>query len=407
MSLDVRTRLDGETAPFEPAHFFGVDLPAALERTRDLRRPALARLALRPLAIAVDGEAWTLDLATDVEVRAGAARGALRWELSGEDLVALATDQSTPVGFYAGGALRLPTTELPRLLDWWLVLRSALDERPIHIPGAIRFTDRSGRPLDLVRTFRPDDDREEMAHFLREAGFLHVARRFDEGEMAAIVADMDRAAPTYREGDGRSWWATTADGRRRLVRMQGFDERSPGAARLLRDERFLEIGRLSRDGHVPSGLESNRIEALQKPIGVVSGISDLPWHKDCSLGRHSFDCCSLTVGISLTGADASSGQLRVVAGSHRALLWPARLVPGHHDLPEIDLPTRTGDVTIHTSCTLHMSQPPVERERRVMYTSFRLPDLSPDGARAARMRLREVRELAHVTVSQEPSVPSR
>ena len=56
-----------------------------------------------------------------------------------------------------------------------------------------------------------------------------------------------------------------------------------------------------------------------KPLDVVEGISDLPWHKDCSLGRHSYRCCSMTVGISVTGADAATGQLRVVAGSHRAL----------------------------------------------------------------------------------------
>jgi len=41
------------------------------------------------------------------------------------------------------------------------------------------------------------------------------------------------------------------------------------------------------------------------------------------IGRHSYDCCGLTVGISVTGADARSGQLRVVAGSHRALIGVA------------------------------------------------------------------------------------
>jgi hypothetical protein len=43
------------------------------------------------------------------------------------------------------------------------------------------------------------------------------------------------------------------------------------------------------------------------------------------------------------------------------------------DLPQLDLPTHTGDVTVHLSCTLHMSQPPVARERRVLYTDFGLP----------------------------------
>jgi hypothetical protein len=42
------------------------------------------------------------------------------------------------------------------------------------------------------------------------------------------------------------------------------------------------------------------------------------------------------------------------------------------DLPRIALPTRTGDVTVHCTCTLHMSRPPVDRERRVVYTGFGL-----------------------------------
>jgi hypothetical protein len=49
-----------------------------------------------------------------------------------------------------------------------------------------------------------------------------------------------------------------------------------------------------------------------------------------------------------------------------------------------------------------MSQPPVERERRVMYTSFRLPTTTSPAALAARARVREAREKAHRTVSQAP-----
>jgi len=93
----------------------------------------------------------------------------------------------------------------------------------------------------------------------------------------------------------------------------------------------------------------------------------------------------------------------VVAGSHRALVWPA-LLKRDNPLPVVDLPTGTGDVTVHLSCTLHMAQPPVERERRVLYTGFRLPPLAPDEAGDARRRLREVREAAAVTVSQPPGV---
>ncbi len=403
MPIDVRTRVDGDAAPTDPSWFFEAGLPAALECTRQLRARSLGRLRLKPLALCCGGLAWTLEQENDVRIRAGVSPGALRWELDPDALDALVSDQTTPIGLYASGALGLATSELPSLLDWWLVLRSALDKQPIYTPGAVTFVDRDGKPLDLHRTFLPSDDLTEMRHFLGEAGFLHIAGLFTADEMAQISVEMDRNQPSYSDGDKQSWCVTTADRQRRLVRMQHFDTRSPPTAALLADERLAWLATLSGDGHQQAAESNNRIEALIKPLGVVEGISDVPWHKDCSLGRCSYECSSLTVGISVTGADQASGQLRVVAGSHRALLWPARLVPGHHDLPEIDLPTDAGDITLHASCTLHMAEPPLERERRVLYTSLRLPDRAPEAAAAARNRLRAVRERAPLTVSQPPS----
>jgi hypothetical protein len=239
-----------------------------------------------------------------------------------------------------------------------------------------------------------------MGHFLAEAGFLHIAGVFTEDEMAAVSAEMDDVAEGHEQGDGRSWWAKTADGTDRLVRMQYFHQGSPTTRALMADDRLLGLARLTRDGHElgKPGSNANWVEALVKPIGVVEGISDVPWHKDCSLGAHSYRCCSLTVGISVTGADERSGQLRVVAGSHRALIQPAFVRRGL-DLPQLDLPTGTGDLTVHLSCTLHMSQPPVDRERRVLYTDFRLPSIDgqPDPGEA---KLRRIREAAPTTVSQ-------
>jgi hypothetical protein len=181
------------------------------------------------------------------------------------------------------------------------------------------------------------------------------------------------------------------------VRLQQFEEHSPTLRALLADERFLRIGRLTDDGYVTSG----SAEALEKPIGVVKGISDLLWHKDCSLGMHSYNCCGVTVGISVTGADAKSGQLSVVPGSHRALVQPVE----HRrewQLPPRPLPTRPGDLTVHLSCTLHKSHPPVDRERRVIYTGFGLPSRGDDPA-DARQLIKDVREQSYKKVSQEPS----
>jgi hypothetical protein len=403
MSVDLRTRVDGHHETVDPAPFFDVDLPAALDAYCDAVAPGIAWLDLRPMTIEVDGDAWTLCVRGErVYVDTGSRPDAARVRLDPAQVEGLVHDQQTFMGMWSSGRLDQRAGRLGDALDWWLVLRAALDGRPIYEPGAVTFRDRDGGPLDLHRSFGADDDHDDMRDFLEEAGYLHIEGLFTEEEMSAVSEDMDRAAPTYAPDDGRSWWARTADGERKLVRMQGFDELSPSTKALIGDPRFLGLAEIPGDGHVFGARSNNRIEALFKPIGIVEGISDVPWHKDCSLGRHSYECCSLTVGISVTGADDVSGQLRVRAGSHRALMWSALDQPGC-DLPVVDLPTRTGDVTVHLSCTLHMAQPPMERERRVMYSGFSLPPFDPKAAAEGRAHLRAVREAAPVTVSQPPA----
>ena len=395
MSVDLRSRTSDVVVPVDAATFFDETLPALIEVLPHLPGPGATELDLRPLAIEVEGAAWTLRHADGrVTVGAGSEDAAAVWVLDAAGLTDLVHDVRTPMGFFTGGDLDLRRGRLEDTLDWWVVLRSLLDERAVHTTGDITVPDH--------RTFAPEDDDAEMATFLHDAGYLHVAGLFTEAEMATVSADMDASADRYAPDDGNSWWARTADGQDRLVRMQRFQEHSSTTASLLGDARLARLGDLTGDGHrIPADFRAgNHVEALVKPVGIVEGISDVPWHKDCSLGGHSYRCCSLTVGISVTGADATSGQLRVVAGSHRALIQPA-FVRRRLDLPQRDLPTGTGDVTVHLSCTLHMSQPPVDRERRVLYTSMRLPD--PDGnAAVGGALLGRIREGAHRTVSQQP-----
>ena len=278
--------------------------------------------------------------------------------------------------------------------DWDIVLRAMIDARPVYEPGTIELRGREGEPLDLGRSFSPEDDDTDMAHFLAQAGYLHLRGWFDPAQMDVIADDIDRALPTYAPDDGRSWWATLADGTDRCVRLQHFVEHSPTTAALLDDPRYLRIAGLADDGYRRGPFGGNIIEALVKPIGVVQGISDLPWHKDCSIGRHPYRCCGMTVGISVTGADDTSGQLGVVAGSHRASI--SHQLRPDLDLPIVPLPTETGDLTVHLSCTLHMSTPPVTHERKVMYTGFGLPPRAGDTGAGAD-RLSKVRENAYKT----------
>jgi len=407
MSVDVRTRDDGPVPALDAERWFRETLPGALDANRAGIAPGAALLRLRPLAITTpDAQATVYWHGDRGEVVPGAGDGSVAWRLTADELADLVSDQSTPMAMFSSGRLRVSGGGLTDLLDWWLVLRAALDGRAIHTPGSVGFRARDGSPLDLDRSFAPDDDPAEMSHFLHEAGFLHLRGWLDPARMDQISADMDAAVGDYRDGDGNSWWVTTSSGARRCVRMQCFDAKSPTTAELLEDPAFVRIAELTGDGHRgQQGLVGNRVEALFKPIGVAHGISDVPWHKDCSLGRHSYDCSNLTTGISVTGATEDSGQLRVRPGSHRALCWPALPQPGL-DLPDRPLPTEQGDITVHLSCTLHMAQPPVARERRVLYTGFRLPDRSAAAARA-RQKLRAVREAAPVTVSQEPSDAGR
>ena len=401
MSVDLRTRSDLAPPQVAATALLARDLPAAFERLGD-RAAEVATRTLRPLLVEVDGEAWTWTVeGSRAVVRPGPPVGVDRWahvRFSADQLEQLAADLVTPVGLWTASSLDIVDGSISHVMDWWLVLRAALDDQRWEAVADIDLPD------DLERSFAPDDDPAEMRRFLEQAGYLHVRGLFTAEEMAQVSVDMDAAAPTYRRDDDRSWWAETVDGPR-LVRMHGFEAHSPTTAELLDDRRLLRLAEVPGCGHVRRRSDGNAIEALFKPLGVTEGISDIPWHKDCSLGRHSYECCSLTVGISVTGGGPTTGQLRVIAGSHRALMWPALADPTTMGLPEVALPTETGDVTVHLSCTHHMAQPPTERERRVMYTDFRLPTPDEEATRAAHTELmRRSRDAAPRNRSQPSTV---
>ncbi len=60
MSLDFRTRKDGDETPVDPQTFFSTELPAALERSREQVEPGAALLGLRPFTLETGGEVWSL-----------------------------------------------------------------------------------------------------------------------------------------------------------------------------------------------------------------------------------------------------------------------------------------------------------------------------------------------------------
>lgn len=400
IDVDRRTRFDSDARQFDFVEFHEREVPRLLSLGHgELAAGGMDSLRLEPLALEVDGRSYTSQRGQGgFEVVAGDRGASAVAAMSAAAFSDLIQDRRSTVALVIGNEVRMTRGTTRHFLEWEPILRALVDGRPAHRPGAVTFQARDGSPLDLYRAFRHGDSRAEMAHFLGEAGYLRIAGVFSAEEMTAVSNDIDRALPRYSAGDGRSWWARTRTGEHRAVRLQYFQEQSEAVSRLLGDERLLSIAGLTNNRHRDAQRRTgNAIEALIKPIGVVEGISDVSWHKDCSLGRHSYDCCRITVGISVTDSDGESGQLCVVAGSHRASLQ-LRGVRDDLDLPRVGLPTRAGDVTVHLSCTLHMSIPPTSRERRVMYTGFELPPRP--GESVERDPLRQIRESAPKRVEE-------
>ncbi len=370
-TIDFRARSDIDVLPINLGAFVDEQLPGLLDSRGAEAGRAAMRLGLLPLSFDVEGEQFTLvsrDGVLDVHHGVDQALVAALDPVAFSELV---NDAVSTFGVTMSGRADIRVGGVDEFVEWEPVLRCLFDGRAVYEPGTITFSDHDGSPLELRRSFTLDSDPDEMGHFLAQAGFLHIEGVFDEADMAAVSRDLDHAIDAAERDDGASWWAQTEAGEWYPSRILGFNQKSPALRTLLQSERFAMIGTLTDDEYLQRDPDvGDSAEGLLKKVKVIEGISDVSWHKDCAMGGHSRHCCGLTVGISVTGAGRENGELGVVPGSHRANITP--LGVENLDLPRLPLPTRTGDVTVHCSCTLHMSRPPVSAERRVVYTGFGL-----------------------------------
>lgn len=378
-SLDRRTRCDAQKLPIVlPADFFFAQFPVLAAANGAIAAAGFVALAAPPLSLKVEGSCWTIDCANgSLVVRAGLADNALVITLTRQQFTDWAQNEISLNGFLVARTLVFRGGTRRDVSVWDSLWIALLEGWPVIDPD-FAFVDRRGEPLDLDRCFSPTDSTADMAHFLREAGYIHLRGWVDLQDIAAISRDMERARPDYSEGDNKSWWAELNDGTRVCVRMQEFVGRSPATARILSGHAWeaMICALEGPDAMARKPVEGRIVEALFKPVGVVSGPSDLSFHRDCHLGRHAYACARMTVGIAITSADKSNGQLRVVAGSHR-LVMPVDVAGTEPYLPVVALQTEPGDLTVHLSCTLHEATAPVSAERRVLYTE--IPLRQPDG----------------------------
>jgi hypothetical protein len=374
MTVDVRTRRAGDVRAIARDELLDALLPDAVSVHGELAARGLAYQELPALGLEVDGRAVTLGGASGrLTLDHGVESAGVVAVMSADALSDLVQDKQSTMGLAMTSRVKIRTGNISDWISWEPVLRALLDGRKVHETGDITFADRHGRALDLHRTFTVDDDPLIVSDFLHQTGFLHLRGVFTASEMAGLGADVDQWIGRATPDDGESWWATDEDGVEQAVRVLFFYDKSAVLRSLVDDARFRWIGDLTGDGHRFSG----GAEGLVKPLGIVRGLSDLPWHKDCGQGGHSYSCNGLTCGISVTGADRTSGALGVIPGSHRANTMAAGRDP-RLDLRPLVLETATGDVTVHCSDTLHRAFPPVDRTRKVVYSGFRLPPLPGD-----------------------------
>ncbi len=395
VSVDVRTRLNKDQRTLSRDEVFDALLPDAIGVHGDLATRGVEYQQLPPLGMQVEGRGVTLQLANgSLALRDGIDAAGVVAEMPSDALSDLVQDWQSTMGLAMTARVKLTAGRIDEWIGWEPALRALLDGRKVHETGDVDLVDLDGTPLDLGRSFTVDDDREEIAHFLEQAGFLHIRGVFDESEMATIGDDIDDWLARATPDDGESWWAVDDQGVSQAVRVLFFYEKSAALRTLVHDDRYRWIGELTGDGHVHKGGG----EGLVKPLGIVRGLSDLPWHKDCGQGKHSYICNGLTCGISVTGADRTSGALGVIPGSHRANTMATGRDRSLDLVPRM-IETRTGDVTVHCSDTLHRAHPPVARPRKVVYSSFRLPLLpgdleqpDPRYGREARAELSDVQD---------------
>ena len=231
-------------------------------------------------------------------------------------------------------------------------------------------------------------------------GYLHMEGLFTEDEMLGVSADMDRAVARLRTRR-RSLVVGDARGRREPRRPHAGLRRAFARRAELLDDRRSVARRLPGDRHAlgPAAAIASRRSSSRSASS--RGSPTCPGTRTAASAVTRYDCCSLTVGISVTGADDESGQLCVRRRVAPRSCGPRSTHP--LDLPDGACRPRTGDITVHLSCTLHMAQPPAERERRVLYTGSASPARSRKAAAEGRARSAgPFVEPAPVTVSQPP-----
>jgi hypothetical protein len=321
-----------------------------------------------PLAFRVGDAAWTyVPGAGRVDLVPGDQDAATVAELEPSAWSDYANELRTCFGLLYADQVSFPRGGFDGLVRWEPALRALYHGRPIYDP------DRVDVPADLTRSFTLADD--GWRDFFARCGFVHLRGVFAPAEVDALAGEAERLLEAARPGDGRSWWATRADGEEVCCRVTYTTLASPSIAGMADDARVRQLADLGPPGLVPTLDCLDGFALVVKQPGAVEGLADLPWHQDCGLGGHPVICPGIQVGMQLDAATAETGQLHVLAGS-QATSCHQLSTRAEQRLPVAVLDTEPGDVTVHDPHALHAAPPPTGsgRGRRALYASFVRPE---------------------------------
>ena len=343
------------TLDFERYH--REELPARLEAGRG-PIAAHALRGLSPLAFRLrEGGAYTYVRRGDrVEVLAGDAEATTVIELDHAAWQGLVHELEAPAGLLYAGRLSCARGNAMQLMAWEAGLRALYTGRPAYDPERLDLRDRTGAALDVERSFTFDDGREDMAHFLRTAGYLFVRDVFRRDEIDGMLAEAEALRAEARKGDHLSWWGKNAAGEEVLCRVTRAASK-PRLGALARDPRVHALAALAGEGLAHKRGEGDGVTVIYKRPAMVEGLSDLPWHRDCGMGGHAVLCPTLALSLYLVEATPQTGELVMLPGSHRASFNTIHAgqrgaPPGAH------FAARSGDVSLHFGDTMHAAPPP-------------------------------------------------
>ena len=302
-----------------------------------------------------DGRDLSIDTSTE---GGGAVEGDVVAEMDQSAFSDFVNEMWTVFGLLYANRVRIVRGTFEQFAAWEPALQALWFDRPIYSEATVdSLVDRSGQPLDLARAFTLSDDHDEMAHFLRTTGYLVVRGAFSVSEVDELNALIASEKAKATAGDNRSWWATDADGREVCCRLTYLGLRSERFAQLAHDPRLRELMALSGVDMLPCTDRLDGMSVVIKNPSIVSGLSDLPWHRDCGIGGHFVLCPGLNIGLQLDAANADNGQLWFLAGSHRHAAQSLTMdqIAG---LPAVAVDAQPGDVTVHFGHVLHAAPPP-------------------------------------------------